>query len=307
MTSRTDFITDAAWDDIMTVWFVLVDEAYQTLQRQFGAWRQRGPQPRFSDSEVITVALLIDTFFHGHEALGLAFLRQYEPTMFPALPTEGHFNERRRALAQIIEQVRRQITLSWGLIAPDDPCRVMDSAPMPVCTYMRASRNKTVVGAEYFSVMASRKAKLFGFRLYLTMTTAQVVDRWLLAPAAPHDSKVMGDLLAEDHDVVVLADGAFHDPSEQHHLATTRNVRVWATPRKDARQPWPPQVRQWVSRLRRRVETGLSVLVTVFNVEHAHARSLSGFIARTATRLLAYNLCFLMKPCLAQLTAKTPN
>jgi hypothetical protein len=171
MTGRTNFITDACWADILTIWFVLVDDAYQALQTHVGAWRQRGPQPNIGDSEVITVALMIDTFFHGHEALGLAFLRPYEPTLFPALPTEGHFNERRRALRLIIEQVRRQITTTHQLIAADDPCRLIDSAPVPVCTYGCASANNTLAGPEYVRVMASRKAKLFEVRLYLTTST----------------------------------------------------------------------------------------------------------------------------------------
>jgi hypothetical protein len=307
MTGRTDFITTAAWRDILTIWFVVVDEAYQALEAHFGAWRRRGPAPSFSDSEVITVALLIDTFFHGHEALGLAFLRQYEPTLFPALPTEGHFNDRRRALCRIIEQIRCQLTAMHGLIAADDPCRLMDSAPVPVCTYGRAGTNATIAGPEYFSVMASRKAKLFGFRLYLTTTSNQVVDRWMLAPAAPHDGKLMGTLLADDHDLIVMADGAFHDPTEREVLQRKYNIQVWATPRKDSRQPWPTQVRQWVTRVRRRIETALSVLVTVFNVEHPHARSLTGMVTRIATRLLAYNLCFVMKAYLAQLKPNTPN
>jgi hypothetical protein len=85
LTGLTDFITEAKWTDILTVWFVLVDDAYQVLQVQFGPWRRRGPPPAFSDSEVITVSLMIDTFFHGHEALGLAFLRQYHADLFPAL------------------------------------------------------------------------------------------------------------------------------------------------------------------------------------------------------------------------------
>jgi hypothetical protein len=76
MTGLTDFITDAAWEDIFTIWFVLVDEAYAALEQHFGAWRKRGPAPTFHDSEVITVALITDTFFHGHEALALSFLRQ---------------------------------------------------------------------------------------------------------------------------------------------------------------------------------------------------------------------------------------
>ena len=76
MAGRTDFITNARWEDVWTIWFVLIDDAYQSLESHFGAWRRRGPSPCFHDSEVITVSLIIDTWFHGDEELGLAFLRQ---------------------------------------------------------------------------------------------------------------------------------------------------------------------------------------------------------------------------------------
>ena len=61
MTGRTDFITEAKWEDILTIWPVRVDDAYQALEARYGPWRRRGPQPAFSDSEVITVSLMIDT------------------------------------------------------------------------------------------------------------------------------------------------------------------------------------------------------------------------------------------------------
>ena len=73
MAGRTDFITDARWEDVWTIWYTLVDDAYQTLEQHYGAWRRSGPQPLFSDSEAITVGLIIDTWFGGHEALGLSF------------------------------------------------------------------------------------------------------------------------------------------------------------------------------------------------------------------------------------------
>src|SRR5688572_20433318 len=162
MTGLTDFITDAVWEDIFTIWFVLVDDAYGALETHFGAWRTRGPQPTLHDSEVITVALIIDTFFHGHEALGLSFLRQYHPDLFPTLPRAGHFNARRRLVGPLMEQLRRYLTQSWGLISPEDRTRLLDSAPISVCTYTRAKDNRTLAGAAYFGVMATRKAKLFG-------------------------------------------------------------------------------------------------------------------------------------------------
>ena len=61
---KTDYITEQKWEDIFTIWYVLIDDAYQQLVRDLGQrLRERGPEPAFSDSEVITVGLIIETFF----------------------------------------------------------------------------------------------------------------------------------------------------------------------------------------------------------------------------------------------------
>lgn len=179
MTGRTDFITEAKWVDILLIWYVLVDTAYQALEKQYGARRSRGPAPVFSDSKVITVVMLIDTFFHGHEALGLAFLRQYHLDLIPHLPSFGHFNERHTILGPLIDQVRRQISINEGLLSPAATVRLIDSAPIFVATYGRGGANQTIAGSEYFGVAKSHGAKVFGFRLTLTPTADQVADRWL--------------------------------------------------------------------------------------------------------------------------------
>lgn len=302
MTGMTDFITTAQWVDVWTIWFVLVDDAYQALERRHGRWRRTGPPPRFHDSEVITVALIIDTWFHGHEALGLSFLRQYHPRLFPHLPPNGWFNQRRTRLGPLIEQIRQVIMRQYGLIAADDPDRLIDSAPIPVATYQRAGANRTVNGSAYFGIMSSRRAKLFGFRMHLTTTTRGVVETWLLAPAGIHDSQVMPAVLEGASKRVVLADGAYHNPAVAPVLAA-RQVVVHAPPRRDSRkrEPWPDDLRRWVGKVRRRIETALSVLTTVFKVECPHARSLRGLVCRISTRILAYTLSFITGALLAQL------
>lgn len=306
MTGVTDFITQYRWHDIFTVWFVLVDDAYQCLQHQFGEWRARGPKPLFSDSEVITIALIADTFFAGDEDKTLSFVRQYHLDMFPCLPSPGQFNHRRRALVMITEQIRRVLLVQWELLTQDDTYRLTDSAPIPVCTYTRAKLNKTICQDRhlYFGYTPARKAKLFGFRLHLSTSTEQVVDSWLLAPACMHDSQVTG--LYEGEELAglrVLADGAFNNPGWRAWLRHKHgpDLQVWALPRKDSRKPWPPEFRRVVAKMRRRVETVLSVLQTVFNIEQPRSRSLSGLVCRVATRMLAYTLCFITGPLLALL------
>ena len=67
MTGLTDYITEQKWEDIFTIWYVLVDDAYQHLVRDLGQrLRERGPEPTFSDSEVITVGLIVITSYSIH-------------------------------------------------------------------------------------------------------------------------------------------------------------------------------------------------------------------------------------------------
>lgn len=309
MTGVTDFITKYSWGDIFTVWYVLVDDAIKVLHTHFGEWRTRGAKPLFSDSEVITVALISDSFFGGDEHKTLSFVRQYHLDMFPLLPAQGQFNHRRRALALITEQVRKVLLWRWDLIPQDDTVRLMDSAPIPVCTYTRAKQNRTIpqTGHDrhlYFGYTPARKAKLFGFKLHLGTSTEQVVDEWVLAPASMHDSQMTGLYEGEQPGALaglqMLGDGAFNNPGWAAALRHKHgnDVRVWAVPRRDSRGPWPAQFRRVVARLRRRVETALSVLQTVFNIEQPRSRSLPGLVSRVATRMLAYTLCFITAPLL---------
>jgi hypothetical protein len=292
MIGLTDYITECCWKDIFTIWFVLIDDAYQHLIRCHGQrLRQRGPDPIFSDSEVMTVAMIIETFFGGNEELGLAFLVQYHRDLFPHLLDMSQFNRRRRHLTGIMELIRRQYT--QFLIDPVDRVRLIDSAPIPACTYTRNSHCETVLGPEYMSVMVSKKAKLFGHRFYATVTLNQVVDRWMLAPAAPNDGKLTPAFFEDQADLWVLGDNAFHVPDEIAWLKSERNIALVAALRKDAKTPLPDKIRRLFNRLRRRIETAFSVMTTVFNLETPGSRSLSRLLARITTTVLAYNLSFL--------------
>lgn len=84
MTGRTDFITDACWLDVWTIWFVLVDDAYQAFEGHYGKWRQRGSDPTFSDSEVITVALILTPGFTARGTWPRFFCASITQTSFRA-------------------------------------------------------------------------------------------------------------------------------------------------------------------------------------------------------------------------------
>lgn len=291
MIGLTDYISECVWSDIFLIWYVLIDDAYQELEQVYGPRRRRGPQLRFSDSEVITVAVIIETYFAGHEELGFSFLQQYHRDLFPQLLEQSRFNRRRRELGMVIEQVRQLLTAP--LLEGEARVRILDSAPIPACTYTRSVDCQTVSGPEYASVMASKGGKLYGHRFYATITQSQVIDRWMLAPAAPSEGRLASAFFEDQCHLDVLADNGFHVPATIQWLAETRHINLYTARRRTDRERWDKAFRHLLNRLRRRIETAFSVLSTVFHLETPGSRSLSGLIARTATSVLAYNLSFL--------------
>ena len=119
-----------------------------------------------SDSEVVTVALFIEFIFDGDEEKGLAFLRQYHPTLFPTLLDDSRFNRRRRDLWAAQGALRCHFRDAWRRTHPQDPdvafLRVVDTAPIPICTYTRGSRCQSIPFEqrdEWFGVCTSKKIK----------------------------------------------------------------------------------------------------------------------------------------------------
>jgi hypothetical protein len=293
MNGLTNYITEQSWVDTITIWYVLVDDAYQrVLVRRGQPLRKRGPVPEVSDSEIITIGLILETFFQGHEEVGYAFVTQYLHDLFPRLLDLDRFNARRRALIGMIELIR--CDLRDQKLAADDPVRLVDSAPITLMTYTRGKRARSVIGSDYFGVVTSKKAKFFGLRLHLTTTADQLIDEWVLAPAAAHDVKVLEVLVAECHDLVLVGDKAYNDAELEARLWRKRRIQLLPLRRTNQKQQWPDAVRRALGRVRHRVETVLSGLTTTFNIQRPRGRSLAGHVVRVATCILAHTLSFFM-------------
>lgn len=293
MNGLTNYITEQTWTDTITIWYVLVDDAYQRmLERRGHRLRTRGPAPEMSDSEIITIALIIETFFQGHEEVGYAFVGQYLSDMFPRLLNLDRFNVRRRDLIGVIEVIRRD--LRDQKLTADDPVRLVDSAPVILMTYTRGKRSRSVVGSDYFGMVTSQTTRFFGLRLHLTTTADQMIDEWLLAPAAVHDVKVLNALVPDSHDLVLVGDKAYNDAELQARLWRKRQIQLLPLRRSNQKQQWPDATRRALRYIRHRVETVLSVLTTTFNINRPRGRGLTGHVVRIATCILAHTLSFFM-------------
>jgi hypothetical protein len=301
MEGLTDYITKSDWEDILTVTFVLIDDAWPMLPPEALPCRQRGPAPEMSDSEVVTIALFTESIFDGDEEKGLAFLRQYHPSLFPTLLDDSRFNRRRRALWAAMEALRCHFRDAWREAHPQDPdeacLRVIDSAPIPICTYTRGSRCQSIPleqRDEWFGVCTSKKTKFFGPRCHATVYTDQMIDSWCLAPGSYHDLRPVPALLEDQRNLSVIGDKAYISPDVDSQVWQDGEHLILALRKVNQKIQWPKGIQLILGKIRHRIETTFSVLTTVFNFDKLGSRSFSGMVARATTRVLAYTLSFFL-------------
>lgn len=293
MNGLTNYITERPWLDLMTTWYVLVDDAYRRFIAKRGKrLRASGTEPYFTDSEVITVSLIVETFFQGHEEVGYAFVTQYMHDLFPRLVDLDRFNVRRRELIAVIEAIRRDFRDQK--LDAQDRVRLTDSAPITLMTYSRRARCVSVVGNEYFGVVTSKKAKVFGLRLHATVMVNQLIDEWLLAPASFVDGQVLEALVENQHDLILIGDKGYTDAALEERLWQTRRIQLLPLRRKNETRQWPAEIRAILGWIRHHIETVFSVTSTVFNLERPRGRSVAGHVVRVATIILAHTLSFFM-------------
>ena len=269
MNGLTNYITEQPWTDTITQWYVLVDDAYQRLIARRGRpLRRRGPAPRFSDSEVITVSLIIETFFQGHEEVGYAFVSQYLRDLFPDLIDLDRFNARRRELIAVIETIRRD--LRDQILDGTDAVRLVDSAPVTLMTYTRGARCRSVAGSQYFGVVTSKKSKIFGLRLHIIATAEQLVDEWVLAPAAAHDLKVLDALVQDCRDLVTIGDKAYNARSLDDQIKLVRIGMSGSDVRQLLGEPVKREKMVWIYKDVTMEEAGMPV--TLYRVYFEHGK-----------------------------------
>ena len=128
-------VRSITFEDLATVVYVWVDDWYQV--HGIG-WRQgrAGAKPLFSDSEVITLLLLMDFLPFPGETQFLGFVRANYRSLFPRLLSQSQFNRRARCLWPWVEALRRH----WadGLGATRASLYLLDTKPLPVVGYKRS-------------------------------------------------------------------------------------------------------------------------------------------------------------------------
>lgn len=312
---------DIDTDTFLTTVYVEVD----TFCVQHPAPLQRGPRPRMSDSEVLTVMLVGQ--WHGRSERGtLAWVASTYAAYFPVLLSPSAFNRRARRLAGRIAELMH--TLAQRLAVWQEWFEIIDGLPVPVAQWVRGRRRRCFPPEEAnLGYGGTGKTAYYGVALLLCVTGSGVITGLVTAPANNEERWSLSALLAWRTDPTAVPLDVDAIPSAHKHgrtlvgpvghqlSPTTAGEAVtgvyladegftgtdWHTAwseRYDAQvitpERLPAPLRHWFHHARQTIETVNGVLTDVLHVRFPRARTEDGLITRLVSKCAALNLGILI-------------
>jgi hypothetical protein len=278
------------FEDLCTYVYVTVDELSQSVIQPHD--HRPGPRSAFTESELITLALVAELLGLDDETVFLDDVARNHRALFPLLPERSRYNRRRRALGEAINTIRRSL-LSWllALLPPDDrPLCVLDSLPISVVGFHHAQGQHRWYGWASYGYNATKKQTFYGFKLHLLTTADGIITDFALAPAHLTDGTFTDQLLRDKAELLVLGDKASINALLQGELQQVHGVTLLTPQRANQHQQLPAVLTRLVCHFRQMIETINSQLAGQFSIETNKAKCMSGLIARLQTKLAAHTL-----------------
>ena len=272
-------------DSLIIAVFCLVDDTLAQLYCDQRV-RQRGPAPRLTDSEVLTIEIVGEYLELDRERALLDYFRRHWSHYFPALEQVHRTTFTRQAanLWKVKERLWQHLLADTG---GDPSWALVDSFPVAVCRFARAPRGRTFRGVAGYGKDHTIKQTFYGFRLHVRVCWPGVITRFVVCAADVADLAVLEDL-TEQTAGSCLADRNYWSPDVHAQLAE-QGVQMLVPFKKASRDPKPERSYR-ISSIRYRIETVFSQLTERFRIKRVWARDMWHLSSRLLRKVLAHTI-----------------
>jgi len=269
-------------EDFLLIIYCLVDDEIKGLN--LGKLRQRGFSPRLGDSEVITLELAWEFLGRDQDTEIFNFFRQYHLGEFPALAHVDRTTFVRQAanLWRVKQQLWRSLA---GRLTELDWLWLVDSLPLPVCQFARATWCRRFEGSAAYGRDHVVRQTFYGFRIHLRTAANGIIAQLELAPANVSDLAMSGAVLQPP---VAIGDRNYWSPEKTRELALQGMTLL--APYRTAKGDPDPDRSYWLGRVRRIVETTIGELVERYHIKRTWARDLWHLCHRLIRKLLSHTV-----------------
>lgn len=268
-------------ETLFTVVFMLVDDWFKQ-----NPVRQVGRKAVFSDSEVVSLVLMMDFVPYPSERQYLAYVRANHLPLFPRLLDQSQFNVRARSLRHRVEQLRKH----WQqkLLEEVQAYLLADTKPVPVMTYKRSKARSDFIDSAAYGYCASRSLKYYGYKLVLLSSLEGLPIAYELVPANTDERRA-----ADTH---LLTDKGFIGDFWQQELQDALAITLLCPKRNNQKKQNHPGFDLLLGSLRQRIEGVFNELQNLGkNLERLLAKTVVGLAARVAALVTSHTLKLFLK------------
>ena len=274
-------------DTLATALYVKADDLLKQYPDLAPSRPQTGLQPRLSDAELVTLAVMQALLGYTSEARWIRHAHAHLGHLFRYLPGQPGYNRRLRAAATLITTLTRMLAADTSLWADD--VWVADSTPVECGRSKETARRSELAGWAEYGYCASHSRYFWGLRLHLLCTLHGLPVGFALAGAKADERQVLLDILADpaltagrDHQIII-ADKNYYGHDFEAVLADGRICLL-----RPARKGEPPRAGgQFFRPLRQVIESVNDTFKGQLDLEHHGGHTPAGVMVRVLQRILA--------------------
>lgn len=280
-------------DTLLTIIYVWVDEWYQD-KGQYVLKGKVGRKPEFSDSEVITLVVAEDYIPYPGETQYLAYIRANHGELFPKLVDQSQFNRRARSLRHLIEAMRQDWLMEWGVDQADT--YLMDTKPVPVVGYKRSKRHSEFQGSADYGYCVIRQLHYFGYKLVMVTTLDGIPVVYDLVSANTEERQAIEAVIDRIRDATLIGDKGFLGVEWHDQIQQQTGNTVMTPKRKNQKIQHPDGFECLLNNVRERIEGVFHELQnTGRNLERLLAKTVVGLATRVIAKVTAHLLRHLLR------------
>lgn len=238
----------------------------------------------FTDSQVITTALVSALYFRGNQTMALCYVDSH---IFDSVLKKSGFTKRLHKLKETLMFILLRIGRLFKYLCCEMEY-IIDSFPVKACHNIRISRCKLFRDEKYRGWNASKREHFYGVKVQLITTADGIPVEMYLVEGAEHDSQILKtmyhDLPAESS---LYGDSGYTNYEIEDMLLETQQVKLMTSRKKNLKRKDIPSVAFIKEHMRKRIETSISQICALMP-RHINAVTTNGFIIKLILFVMAF-------------------
>ena len=282
------------FESLLVIIFVLVDDWYQEAEGKSSKPKSCGAKPEMSDSEILTLALMMDYLPFPGESQFLGFIKANYGKWFPNLLERSQFNRRLRKLGEKLELLRRNWVAKLGGL--EARRFVIDTKPIPVVGYKRSKRHSDFEGSADYGYCAAKKMKYFGYKLVVISTLNGLPIAYDLVSANTDERQAVEGVLQVVYGCDIYGDKGFIGQEWQDAVTRSTGNRILTIHRDNQHQQVKSDLKLLIGRVRQRIEGVFhEIQNTGRNPERLLNKTINGLTTHMAAKMTSHTLRLLLR------------